>query len=93
MSHDQALHTLQDALHAIRQGRLSTTDFCRAWRAQTSLLAALPTRYAQVLEDMLARLEASSLFSEESCSFSQTDLLANLDVWLDKARSALAGPA
>jgi hypothetical protein len=90
MLHDQALHALQDALHAIWQGRFSAADFCRIWRAQRSLLAALPVRYAQVMEDLLGRLEAGSLFSEESCSFSQVDLLANLDAWLDKAQLMLA---
>jgi hypothetical protein len=89
MSHDHALHTLQDALHGIRQSRLSTAEFCKTWREQSALLADLPPRYAQVMEDLLGRLEAGSLFTEESCSFSQIDLLATLDMWLDKAQLAL----
>jgi hypothetical protein len=90
MSHDQALHALQDSLHAIRQSRLSVTEFCQTWRAQTALLAELPPRYTDVMEDLLGRLEAGSLFSEESCSFSQIDLLATMDMWLDKAQTTLA---
>jgi hypothetical protein len=39
-----------------------------------------------VLLNLLDRLESSALFSEESCSFSQKDLLDNLQVWVDKAR-------
>jgi hypothetical protein len=35
------------------------------------------------------RLESSALFSEESCSFSQTDLLDNLALVLDKAEAKL----
>ncbi|CAL60784.1 conserved hypothetical protein [Herminiimonas arsenicoxydans] len=90
MSHDQTLHLLQDSLHAIRQNRLAIADFCQSWRTQTALLSALPPRYAEVMEDLLGRLEAGSLFTEESCSFSQVDLLANLDLWLDKAQQTLA---
>jgi hypothetical protein len=30
------------------------------------------------------------LFSEESCSFSQKDLLASLQMWADKARLRLS---
>jgi hypothetical protein len=43
-----------------------------------------------VLLNLLDRLESSALFSEESCSFSQKDLLDNLQVWVDKARAQLA---
>ncbi|MFJ7565334.1 hypothetical protein ACIQW9_00035 [Herminiimonas sp. NPDC097707] len=93
MSHDQTLHVLQDSLHAIRQNRLAIADFCQSWRAQTALLSALPPRYAEVMEDLLVRLETGSLFTEESCSFSQVDLLANLDLWLDKAQQVLAKTA
>ena len=53
------------------------------------LLAALPPRYGEVLLNLLDRLESSALFSEESCSFSQKDLLDNLKVWADKARGQL----
>lgn len=83
------LETLQ---HALRQtltdpanaGQLSTIA-----REQTQLLAALPPRYGEVLLNLLDRLESSALFSEESCSFSQKDLLASLQMWVDKARALL----
>lgn len=89
MPHESQLTTLQESLQALRKNHLSIHDFCRTWRAQSTLLATLPTRYTEVMEDLLGRLEAGSLFTEESCSFSQIDLLANLDVWLDKARQTL----
>ena len=76
-------------MHALRANRISIADFCRAWRNEASLLQALPSRFATVMEDLLARLEAGSLFTEESCSFSQIDLLATLDTWLDKAQQTL----
>lgn len=89
MSHDHALQTLRAALDDLQHKRISIHAFCHAWRAQTALLAALPPRYGQVMEDLLGRMEAGSLFTEESCSFSQEDLQANLSVWLDKAAQVL----
>ncbi|WP_019140104.1 hypothetical protein [Noviherbaspirillum massiliense] len=93
MPHLQSLTTLRTSLQDLQQNRLSIADFCRTWRAQTTLLAALPPRYGQVMEDLLGRMEAGSLFTEESCSFSHEDLQANLSVWLDKASQTLAGSA
>ena len=49
----------------------------------------MPGPYSTVMEDLLGRLEAGSLFTEESCSFSQIDLLTTLDMWLDNARQTL----
>jgi hypothetical protein len=94
MPHDHAsptaLQTLRDSLHDLQARRIDTISFCRTWRMQTALLAQLPARYAQVMEDLLGRMEAGSLFTEESCSFSHEDLQANLAVWLDKAEQTLA---
>lgn len=89
MPHDHTLQSLQDALHALQHNQLPISTFCQTWRLQSALLADLPPRYAQVMEDLLGRLEAGSLFTEESCSFSQADLLAHLTTWLDKARQTL----
>lgn len=89
MPHNQTLQLLQESLDAIRQDRLSVANFCSTWRGQTELLAALPGPYTTVMEDLLGRLEAGSLFTEESCSFSQIDLLTTLDMWLDNARKTL----
>ena len=61
----------------------------RQARGHGALLQALPDRYATVLHDLLDRLESSALFSEESCSFSQSGLLDNLQLWIDKARGQL----
>lgn len=90
---DPRLQALRDALADLRQGRCGVTDFVAIWRDQSTLLDALPPRYAEVAEDLLGRLEAGSLFTEESCSFSQDDLLTNLDIWLDKAQHILAHSA
>jgi hypothetical protein len=93
MTHDLALrslHSLREALDQLRRRRMPVPAFCQVWRAQTALLAALPPRYGAVAEDLLGRLEAGSLFTEESCSFSQEDLLANFAAWLDKASQTLS---
>lgn len=89
MEHEPAFTALQNAMQGLRQNKLTMAEFCKVWRAQHALLAALPPQYATVMEDLLGRLEAGSLFTEESCSFSQIDLLATLDTWLTKARSTL----
>ena len=80
---------VQDALTAFSQGSLTASALSHTARAQTDLLATLPPRYAEVLHGLLDRLESSALFSEESCSFSQKDLLASLQMWVDKARALL----
>ncbi|MDB5762347.1 MAG: hypothetical protein JWQ21_1342 [Herminiimonas sp.] len=86
MQHDHSIQILQDALTALQRQEIDVAAFCRTWRAQTGLLTALPQRYGQVMEDLLGRLEAGSLFTEESCSFSQEDLHTHLKVWLEKAQ-------
>jgi hypothetical protein len=56
------------------------TDFrtlCNEWQ--------LPQKYQDALEQVLSRIESSSLFTEESCSFSKKDLAQALGVWLEKA--------
>lgn len=90
MSTSPALRAMRDALHALQQETLSISEFCRQWRSQKETLDSLPAPYRQVMEDLLGRLEAGSLFTEESCSFSQQDLHAHLAVWLDKADALLA---
>ncbi len=86
MPHESTLQSMQTSLTQLGQKQISTDEFCRAWRSQSALLADLPPRFSQVLEDLLSRLEAGSLFTEESCSFSQTDLHATLSMWLTKAK-------
>lgn len=78
------------ALGDVQRKRTSIAAFCQCWRAQHALLAALPPLYGQVMEDLLGRMEAGSLFTEESCSFSQEDLQTNLSAWLDRVQQGLA---
>ena len=83
------LTTLAQALQAFERGDHTAATLSTLAREQTTLLAALPPRYSEVLLNLLDRLESSALFSEESCSFSQKDLLASLQMWVDKARALL----
>jgi hypothetical protein len=84
-----SLTTLNRALQQLRAGDLGAAAFSDLTRGQSALLALLPPAFAQVLHPLLDRLESSALFSEESCSFSQTTLLDNLQLWLDKAHLQL----
>jgi hypothetical protein len=45
----------------------------------------LPEKYLMALESIISRIESSSLFTEESCSFSKKDLASALEFWLEKA--------
>ena len=83
------LTTLAQALQAFERGDHTTATLSTLARQQTALLAALPPRYSDVLLNLLDRLESSALFSEESCSFSQKDLVANLTMWVEKAQATL----
>ncbi|MEJ1128266.1 hypothetical protein V9L20_11835 [Variovorax sp. CCNWLW225] len=90
MSAATQLDAIRTRIDALRNGRgESVTALSNEARASSELLAALPPRYGEVLLNLLDRLESSALFSEESCSFSQKDLLDNLQVWVDKARAQL----
>jgi hypothetical protein len=84
------LTILGQALAALRANALCVAAFCSQARGQDALLAALPPRFGEVWLGLLDRLESSALFSEESCSFSQSALLDNLDMWLQKAGEKLA---
>jgi len=84
-----SLDQLHHALQQLRDGTLQTRDFCQLARAQEVLLGALPERYQTVWLDLIDRMESSALFTEESCSFSQTELIDSLSIWLDKAQRLL----
>ena len=83
------LQALDDALLRLEDGSLSAAHLNDQARAAHALLAALPERYGPVLLQLLDRLESSALFTEESCSFSQSDLHTHLHGWMAKARAQL----
>lgn len=76
-------------LAELREGRLAPAQASAQWRALTHCLAQLPPRFAEVLGQLLDRLESSALFDGESCSFSARDLHDSLQWWIDKAEAHL----
>jgi len=80
---------MQERLTQLRAGQLRPSDWSEWAGGQTALLAQLPPQFGVVLNDLLNRLEAGALFSEESCSFSQKDILDSLQLWLDKASARI----
>jgi hypothetical protein len=83
------LDRMTQALTACSQGQLAQSDMIHLWRSAAACLP-LPEKFGVVLGDLLDRIEASALFSEESCSFSQKDLMDSLRLWADKARAHLS---
>lgn len=80
------LTSLHNTLAQTRSGQIGIAALTQAFRdAARSRQPALPGRYLDVLERVLSQLESSALFAEESCSFSQSDLLDMLNDWLNKA--------
>ena len=85
------LTSMHNTLTACMQGTVPQNVLIQQWRSDAALLP-LPEKFHVVLGNLLDRLEASALFSEESCSFSQKDLLDSLRLWADKARAKLPNP-
>ena len=81
-----ALRLIGEALDLAQDPHASTADLLARLRIPREALAGLPPRYLQVFDLLLDRLESSALFSEESCSFSRSELFDSLTQWLAKAR-------
>ena len=92
MSNDR-LTALRQGLEAARSGAMPASELATLFREHAGRLEELPERFGQVLEGVLMQLESGGLFTEESCSFSQQDLLESLQVWVDRAQARLGGPA
>jgi hypothetical protein len=88
-----ALATLRISLATLRSDPTTDRTFVQTARSQEALFKALPPQFEDVWLGLVDRLESSALFNEESCSFSQTDLLDNLDVVLEKAAQRLKAQA
>ncbi len=84
-----ALATLRHALATLRSDATTDRVFMQTARSQEALFKALPPKFEEVWLGLIDRLESSALFNEESCSFSQTDLLDSLEMVLNKAETTL----
>ena len=89
MSAQAELSQLRHSLCDLRSGALTVVTFVRDMPSTNALFDALPARYAEVWHGLIDRLQSGALFSEESCSFIQTDLIDSLSLWLDKAEKQL----
>jgi len=76
---------------------LEFTSWARDW--STQVLQSWPQEqmhsrgaYADLWMDLLDRLESSALFTEESCSFSQADLLLSMGKWVKKVEGFVSLP-
>ncbi len=85
------LSRMTAALDACTRGELPQNDMIQLWRHGAATLP-LPEKFGVVLADLLDRIEASALFSGESCSFSQQGLFDNLQLWASKAQDKLTTP-
>jgi len=79
---------LAPTLDAYARGEMPLHALARTWRdAAQAHQPALPARYLEVLERVLNQLESAALFTEESCSFSQGDMIGALRDWLTRAQA------
>ena len=89
MTPEHQLEALQAALQQLRDDGIRVSGFAQLAAQQQRLAQALPARFNDVLSQLLNRLESAALFTEESCSFSQKELLDSLQLWIDQARLQL----
>lgn len=80
----------EEKLTQLTKGELSIALFSQQAMDLCLNCPELPEQYPKVLQGLLDRLEAGAAFSEESCSFSQTEIYKALATWLEKAKIKLA---
>ncbi len=66
----QSPQRAQDSLKAWLDGSGNASELIQAFRVFCKD-SQLPEKYGAALENVLSRVETSSLFTEESCSFSK----------------------
>ncbi len=81
----QSPQRAQDSLKAWLVGSGNASELIQAFRVFCKD-SQLPEKYGAALENVLSRVESSSLFTEESCSFSKKDLANALNIWLEKVQ-------
>lgn len=70
-------------------GRIDMDALIATWRQYGVDDMRLPARWREVLDGLLMRLESARLFSGDSCSFSRSELLANLREWLSRVEAQI----
>jgi exonuclease VII small subunit len=91
MSTATSMRALEACIERLGNGQLPLSEGLPQIRTHYQVLAgALPEPFQTVLDDILDRMESGALFTEESCSFSQSQLQAQLELWLEKAVQKLS---
>lgn len=84
----ELIKSLYESLDAWKIGQKTTAQLIHQFRS-FYVASGLPEKYGTALEGILERIESSSLFTEESCSFSQKDLVDALIYWLERSELKL----
>ena len=83
------LEGIAQQVQRLSEGQASIEALIAQTVAADELRRQLPPAFSTVLDNLMDRLQASALFTEESCSFSRQDLIDSLRLWLDKARERI----
>jgi len=75
------------SLDDFEAGRIDMDALIAVWRRHGVEDANLPEKWREVLDGLLMRLESARLFSQDSCSFSRSELLATMREWLARAQA------
>lgn len=78
---------LARSLADFEAGRTDLDSLIAVWRQYGCADPAIPARWREVLDGLLMRIESARLFSQDSCSFSRSELLAALREWLARAQA------
>jgi hypothetical protein len=81
----QKLDHVQHSLQSWLDGSGNSAELIETFRIFCKD-SQLPDKFGAALESVLSRVESSSLFTEESCSFSKKDLANALSIWLEKVQ-------
>lgn len=78
---------LARSLAEFEAGRIDLDTLIVVWRQHGCEDAAIPAKWREVLDGLLMRLESARLFSQDSCSFSRSELLATMREWLARVQA------
>ncbi len=88
-SSQSSISLFEEILTQLTKGEINISVFSEQAMNLCLQCTELPEQYPKVLQGLLDRLEAGAAFSEESCSFSQTEIYKALHTWLEKAKIQL----
>lgn len=78
---------LARSLAEFEAGRIDMDALIAVWRRHGCEDTAIPAKWREALDGLLMRLESARLFSQDSCSFSRSELLATMREWLERVQA------